>query len=60
MNLKEASEKWEISPRQINYDCAAGRILGAMKMAIIWLMPKNAEKPVDGKTKQGRLKNEAI
>lgn len=33
MTLKEASEKWGVSPRQINYYCAAGRIPGAMKMA---------------------------
>ena len=47
MTLKEASEKWGITPRQINYLCAANRIPGAMKMATIWLIPKDAEKPID-------------
>ena len=59
MTLKEASEKWRVSVRQINYYCAGGRIPGAVKMAGVWLIPKDAEKPVDGRTKQGRaLKHE--
>ena len=37
MTLKEASEKWGVTPRQINYLCAGGRIPGAVKMATIWL-----------------------
>ncbi len=31
MTLKEASEKWGVSPRWINYYCSAGRIPGAEK-----------------------------
>ena len=54
MTLKEASEKWGVTPRQINYLCASGRIPGAVKMATIWLIHKNAEKPIDGRTKQGK------
>ncbi len=52
MTLKEASEKWRISVRQINYYCADGRILGAVKMATIWLIPKDAEKPMDRRRKK--------
>lgn len=59
MTLKEASEKRGITPRRINYLCSAGRIPGAVKMSTLWLIPKDAEKPVDGRTKQGRaLKHE--
>ena len=54
MTLKEASEKWGVTPRQINYLCASGRIPGAVKMATIWLIPRDAEKPIDGRTKQGK------
>ena len=45
----------EMTPRQINYLCASGRIPGAVKMAGVWLIPKTAEKPVDGRTKQGKV-----
>lgn len=59
MTLREAGEKWGISPRQINYYCSEGRIPGAKKMGTVWLIPKDAKKPVDGRTKQGRaLKHE--
>lgn len=54
MTLKEAAKKWGVTPRWINYYCTAGRIPAAMKVATIWLIPKNAEKPVDGRTKQGK------
>ena len=59
MTLKEAAEKWGVTPRRVNYYCAGERIPGAVKMATIWLIPKDAEKPVDMRTKQGKeLKHE--
>ncbi|MEY8335297.1 DNA-binding protein [Lachnospiraceae bacterium 47-T17] len=54
MTLKQAGEKWGISPRMINYYCSAGRIAGAEKMGTVWLIPKDAEKPVDGRLKEKR------
>ena len=54
MTLKEAAEKWGVTPRRVNYLCAGGRIPGAVKMAGVWLIPKNVEKPNDGTTKQGK------
>lgn len=52
MTLKEASEKWGVTPRWINYYCAAGRIPGAVKMGTVWLIPKNAQKPADKRRKK--------
>ena len=40
--------------RDTSYYCAGGRIPGAVKMAGVWLLPKTAEKPLDGRTKQGK------
>ena len=54
MTLKDAAEQWGVTPRRVNYYCAAGRIPGAVKMAGVWLIPKNAKKPIDGRTKQGK------
>ena len=59
MTLKEAGEKWGISARQINYYCSAGRIPGAVKMATLWLIPKDAKKPIDGRTRQGKEQKNA-
>ena len=54
MTLKEAAEQWGVTPRRVNYYCACERISGAVKMAGAWLIPKTAEKPVDGRIKQGK------
>ena len=51
MTLKQASEKWDISPRMINYYCSEGRIPGAEKMGKVWLIPKAAKKPADARRK---------
>jgi hypothetical protein len=56
LTLKEASSLWGISPRMINYDCSAGRIPGAMKIATIWLIPKDTKKPVDKRYKINKPK----
>lgn len=53
MTLKEASEKWGISSRQIDYYCVGSRIPGAVKMAGVWLVPKGAKKPADKRRKSG-------
>ena len=42
MILKEASAKWGVTPRWINYFCSGGRIPGAVKMGMVWLIPKSA------------------
>ncbi|WP_312941639.1 DNA-binding protein [Oscillibacter sp.] len=57
MTLKEASEKWGITPRMINYHCTNGRISGAVKMASVWLIPKDAERPADKRYKTNSPKD---
>lgn len=52
ITLKEASEKWAISSRQVNYYCVEGRIPDAVKIAGVWLIPKEAKKPVDRRYKK--------
>ena len=54
MTLKEAAEKWGVTPRRVNYYCAGERIPGAVKIAVIQLVPKNAKKLIDGRKKKGR------
>ncbi len=34
MTLREAAEKWGVTPRRVNYYCAGGRIPGAAKMLL--------------------------
>lgn len=54
MTLKEAGQKWNVTPRQVNYLCSGGRIPGAVKMAGVWLLPKAADKLADKRRKQNK------
>ncbi|OUN09926.1 DNA-binding protein [Flavonifractor sp. An9] len=51
ISCAEAATKWSISERRVQKLCEGGRIPGAMKFSRIWLIPKGAEKPVDGRLK---------
>ena len=51
MSAPQAARKWGISERRVQKLCEGGRIPGAMKFSRIWLIPKGAEKPVDGRLK---------
>lgn len=50
MSAKEAAEKWNISQRRVSVLCSERRIDGAMMVGNMWIIPSNAEKPVDKRT----------
>ena len=54
LTAKEAGKIWGITARMVNYHCSAGRIPGAVKKADLWLIPADAEKPKDGRTREGK------
>lgn len=62
MSCAEAAVKWGISERRVQKLCEEERILGVSKFSSMWLIPKGAEKPIDGRTKKERsgITNEAI
>ena len=51
MNVKQASEKWNISDRRVRTLCVNGQIDGAYRIGKIWYIPDGAEKPKDGRIK---------
>ena len=50
ISAKEAAEKWEISQRRVAILCSENRIDGAMMVGNMWIIPSNAEKPIDKRT----------
>lgn len=50
LTVKEAGEKWNISGRMVTVYCNNGKIKGAVKKGNLWLIPVDAEKPLDGRT----------
>lgn len=50
MTAQEAAEKWNVSLRWVQRLCKGNRIDGVMNINRVWLIPKNAEKPLKLKT----------
>jgi len=54
MTVQEAAKKWELSERRVQKLCAENRIDGIVHLSRVWLIPKNAEKPADGRKKENK------
>ena len=46
ITAQEAADKWGVTRWYVQILCVNGRIKGAEKMANLWLIPKDAEKPI--------------
>ena len=57
MSSQQAAEQWEITDRQVQSLCLQGKIEGATKIGRAWLIPKDAHKPIDGRTKAAKVQN---
>ena len=56
LNITETAEKWGISPRRLQTLCANGKVEGATRFGKVWMIPKNTQKPIDGRTKASKGK----
>lgn len=56
MTAQEAAEKWNVSLRWVQRLCKENRIEGAMNINRVWLIPRNVQKPMDGRTLRGKHK----
>lgn len=54
INIDEAAKKWGVSKRFVQLLCAEGRIEGAARLGRAWMIPENAKRPADGRTKAAR------
>ncbi|MEA4986572.1 MAG: DNA-binding protein [Anaerovorax sp.] len=57
MSPEEAGRKWGIKARRVQFLCSVNRINGVIRMGRMWLIPKNASKPIDGRTKIAKQHN---
>ncbi len=59
INISEAAERWGVTVRRVQDLCKQGSIKGAVRFGRAWMIPENAEKPIDRRTrhaKQQKLK----
>jgi len=54
MKISDAAEKWGISPRRVQNLCKSGAVVGAVRYSHVWMIPKDAQRPLDGRTKQAK------
>ena len=57
ITIKELAEKWNLTVRRVQILCAEGRIPGVQKFGRAWVIPKDAERPVDARVKTGEDTN---
>lgn len=55
MKIDEVAKHWGVSPRRIQALCSEGKIKGAIRFGRAWMIPKDTQKPIDGRTKASRL-----
>ena len=46
MSAREAASLWGISKRRVQKLCSEGRVEGAIKVGIVWAIPKGAKSPL--------------
>lgn len=54
ITANEAAGKWKSSGRRVQLLCMQGRIKGARRFGWAWVIPEDAEKPMDGRLKGNR------
>ena len=58
LKIEELAAEWGISPRAVQLLCKEGKIAGAQRFGRAWMIPEDAERPVDRRTKAGRTVDE--
>ena len=52
LTTAEIACKWGVSQRRVSLLCSEGRVEGSVLAGKIWLIPENARKPFDARTKK--------
>ena len=58
LKIDEVAAMWKISPRAVQILCKEGKIEGAQRFGRAWMIPENATRPIDRRTREGRVINE--
>lgn len=54
ISAKDAAGKWGITQRRVEVLCLNSQVRGAERVGNMWLIPKRAKKPIDGRTKAAK------
>ena len=56
LKIQDIARSWGLSPRRVQVLCSQGKIDGAFRFGRDWMIPANAVRPADGRTRAGREK----
>ncbi len=59
ITAREAAEKWNISQRRVSILCAENRIPDVAMLGNMWIIPRDAEKPVDARRSKSVKRTES-
>lgn len=54
MTVQQVAEKWGVSVRYVQVLCKKGKLPGALKFGLNWMIPADAERPKDGRYKENK------
>ena len=57
MTIKETAAQWNLTERRVQKMCADGRIDGVQRFGNSWAIPREAQRPVDGRVTTGAYRN---
>ena len=55
--IQEIAQKWNLTPRRVQKMCSDGKIAGVSKFGKVWVIPSDAERPVDERLTTGEYKD---
>lgn len=58
ITVQQAAENWGVSIRYVQVMCKKGKLPGATKFGLNWMIPADTEKPKDGRTKTAKQTEE--
>ena len=56
LKISEVAKQWGLSERGVQSLCAQGKIEGATRFGRSWMIPQDARKPPDGRTKSAKAR----
>ncbi len=54
LSVAETAKKWNVTCKRVQILCNKGRISGVVKAGKVWLIPEDAQKPIDIRIKNGK------
>ena len=58
LTTQEIADEWGIKVRRVQALCDRGKVESAKKLGHIWVIPRGTPKPLDGRTKIAKTKQQ--